>query len=148
MTTMNITEKKICQHIEENIEKWLFVGHVDTRHINAAEDELLARLGRYDDDGKFITRASSFVDMAGGDDIVDGLTAAIKSRAGRIHDWLCCGTDPILKLHFRKFPDGVSGIICAIGDDAVSEAEGYTVVLCKAEQYPFYLLNTYPKGKK
>lgn len=140
----DITKQKICQHIEDNMDTWLFIGHIDSYHINATEDELLARLGKYDEDGKFITCSSSFVDESYGDDVVYGLTAAIKSRVNRIQEWLCCGKDPVLKLHFREFPEGVSGITCAIGDDTVSEANGYTVILCKSEQYPFYLLNTYP----
>lgn len=143
--TTNITEKKIQKHIEDNMEKWLFVGHVEDRHINAAEDELLVRLGRYDEDGKFITRASTFVDAEDGDDIINGLKAALKSRTGRIYDWLCCGSNPTLKLHFRKFPKGVSGITCAIGQDKASKADGFIVILCKNEQYPFYLLNAYPE---
>lgn len=142
--TENITEKKICQHIEDNINTWLFVGHIESRHINATENELLARIGKYDDDGKFITRASSFVDESGGDDVVDGLVAAIKSRVGKIREWLCCGSDPVLKLYFSEFPDGVSGITCTIGQDKTSATNGYIVILCKNEQYPFYLLNTYP----
>ena len=94
MTPRNIgkiTEKRICQHIDENIDTWLFVGHIESRHINATEEELLARVGKYDEDGRFITRASSFVDESGGDDVVDGLTAAIKNRVKRICEWICCG---------------------------------------------------------
>lgn len=147
MTPRNIgkiTEKRICQHIDENIDTWLFVGHIESRHINATEEELLARVGKYDEDGRFITRASSFVDESGGDDVVDGLTAAIKNRVKRICEWICCGESPTLKLYFDKFPDGVSGISCAIGDDAVSAVDGYMVILCKNEQFPFYLLNAYP----
>ncbi len=142
--TENITEKRICQHIQANMEQWLFVGHVATRHINAPADELLARLGKYDEDGRFITCASSFVDETGGDDIVQGLISSLQGRTSRIMDWLCCGKKATLKLHFSAFPEGVSGISCTIGDDAVSAVEGYTVILCKNEQYPFYLLNAYP----
>ncbi len=69
----DMTRQKICQHIEKNMEQWLFVGHVADRHINAPTDELFARLGKYDEGGKFITRASTFVDDTDGDDIVHGL---------------------------------------------------------------------------
>lgn len=143
-TEEKMTEEKICQHIQTNMEQWLFVGHVAHRHINAPAGELLARLGKYNDDGKFITCASSFVDRTGGDDIVQGLISSLQGRAGRIMDWLCCGGRATLKLHFGTFPDGVGGISCAIGDNTVSAAGGYIVILCKNEQFPFYLLNTYP----
>ena len=141
-TTM--TEEKICQHIQINMEKWLFVGHVADRHINAPEDELLGRLGKYDEDGRFITRASSFVDETGGDDIVQGLISSLQECSDTIITWLCSGDKPTLKIYFDVFPDGVSGIGCAIGDDTVSAVDGYMVLLCKDEQFPFYLLNAYP----
>lgn len=142
--TKQMTEEKICQHIQVNMEQWLFVGHVANRHINAPEDELLARLGKYDEDGRFINRASSFVDETGGDDIIQGLISSLQGCTDRIIRWLCCGNKPTLKLYFDGFPDGVSGISCAIGDDTVSAVDGYMVILCKNEQFPFYLLNAYP----
>lgn len=143
-TEKKMTAEKICQHIEKNMEQWLFVGHVANRHINAPVDELLARLGKYDEDGRFITRASSFVDETGGDDIIQGLISSLQGCTDRIIRWLCCGENSTLKLYFDGFPDGVSGISCTIGDDTVSTANKYIVILCKNEQFPFYLLNTYP----
>ncbi|ANU44811.1 hypothetical protein ADH76_02150 [Enterocloster clostridioformis] len=62
----------------------------------------------------------------------------------RILEWLCYGSDPVPKLHFIQFPEGASGITHAISDDTVSTANGYLVILCKNEQFPFYLPNAYP----
>lgn len=44
----------------------------------------------------------------------------------RILGWLCCGSDPAPKLHFTQFPEGVSGITHAVGDDTVSAVSGYS----------------------
>ena len=57
----------------------------------------------------------------------------------RILGWLCCGSDPAPKLHFTQFPEGVSGITCAVGNDTdtVSAANGYLVIPYKNEQFPF-----------
>ena len=79
-----ITEQTIKEHITENIIKWLFAGHIVSRHINATKEELQARLGKYSDDGKLITRASSFLDMTDGNDIVDSLCADLQSWTDEI----------------------------------------------------------------
>jgi len=141
---MKITQKRIMEHIDENMDKWLFVGHVADRHINASKDEVQARLGKYSD-GRLITRSSTFLDMTGGDDIVDGLTEDLKSRSEDILCWLNRkDKDEPLILEFFDLPKNVSGITCSISNPDITDASGYIILLCKNEQYPFYLLNTYP----
>ncbi len=139
-----MTEKEVRTHIKKNMDKWLFVGHVADLHINATEEELQARLGKYSDEGRLISRASSFLDMAGGDDIVNGLVAALQAYSAEILQWIHCSKDEVLTLYFDGFPEGVSGITCSISNQNISQSDGYIVLLCKNEQYPFYLLNTYP----
>lgn len=140
---IKITENIIREHISRNIEKWLFTGHIADYHINAEGTELLARLGKYSD-GRLISRASSFLDMSGGDDIIDGLAADLQGCAAVILRWLCSDTNHLLTLRFTQFPKGVSGITCSISDQSITEANEYVALLCKNEQYPFYLLNAYP----
>lgn len=139
-----MTVEDIEMHIDENIEKWLFVGHIAERHFNVKEEELQARLGKYSEEGKLITYASSFLDMSDGDDIVEGLTADLKSCAGDILDWLRNGKNGIVPIRFSSFPKGVSGITCSVSHEGARVSHGYLAVLCKTEQYPFYLLNAYP----
>lgn len=140
---MKLTIKDIVSHIEANIDKWLFVGHVANCHINATTEELQARLGKYEN-GRLVTRSSTFIDESCGDDIIDGLTAALENRAPEILDWLYHGKRDIASMYFGEFPNGVSGISCSIYNETPVQANGYIVLLCKNEQYPFYLLNAYP----
>lgn len=142
-TKTSITKKEIKAHIQEKIENWLFTGHVSQYHLNATAEELQARLGKYDEDGKLITCSSSFLDTWG-DDIVAGIGADLQSRSARILDWLVNSNASIAKLYFCTLPDGVSGVIYSIYKDGPQEANGYLVILCKNEQKPFYLLNAYP----
>lgn len=140
---MKITEKEIKKHIEENMEKWIFVGHVADCHINATDEELQARLEKFEN-GSSITRSSSFIDDTCGDDVVDGLMEALKSRSAKILRWLNESSKPLLSLHFSSFPENVTGVTCAISDTKVVEAKGYSIILSKTEQLPFYMLNAYP----
>ncbi len=140
---MKLTIKDIIAHIETNMDKWLFVGHVASCHINATTEELQARLGKYEN-GKLVTRSSTFIDESYGDDIIDGLTAALENRAAEILDWIYHGKRAVASMYFDKFPDGVSGVSCSISNENPVQANGYIILLCKNEQYPFYLLNAYP----
>ncbi len=143
-----ITEKEIRIHIGKNIERWLFAGHVADRHINATAKELQARLGKYSNESKLISRASSFLDMTGGDDIVNGLAADLQNQSGEILKWVLYGKKEIAILRFKGFPAGVRGITCSISEHDFFEADGYIAILCKNEQEPFYLLNAYPTIRK
>lgn len=132
---IKMTEKKIMEHIDRNMDRWLFVGHVADRHINATGKELQARLGKYSDEGRFITRASTFLDIAGGDNIVDGLTEDLKSRSEDILCWLNRkDEDEPLILEFFELPENVSGITCSISNPDITDASGYIILLCKNEQ--------------
>ncbi|MGN0485539.1 MAG: RNase A-like domain-containing protein [Lachnospiraceae bacterium] len=140
---ITLSEQFICEYIKKNIEKWLFTGHVAEFHLNASGEELLNRIGKYHD-GKLINRASSFLDTTDGDDIIEGLCYDIQSRSKKILNWLEHSDNDLIALYFDKLPANVSGIVCSIYRNGIYNADGYYVLLCKNEQYPFYLLNAYP----
>lgn len=141
---MTISTKKICDHIDSNIERWIFSGdHISGNHMNVPADELLKRIGRYEN-GRMINRSSTFVDQNGGDDIIKGIVKDVKSRAGVIARWLAYSDNDLLGLYFDRLPDGVTGYTCNIYEKEIKTTGKYYVLLCKNEQLPFYMLNAYP----
>lgn len=150
---MAMTEEKILDTIEKNMDYWLFDDqHVDVNHINATLSEVQARIGKYDHSGKMRFVASTFLDNANGDDIVAGLTEDLKACSGRIKTWLS-SPEKDLELYFSTLPAGVRGMICVRSQYRMPSssapirtfaADRYKIVLRRGIDEPFYLKNAYP----
>ena len=151
------TEQEVKEFICNFMDKWLFDrdSHIDKRHMNASEDELVSRIGTYSDNGKLLFKASTFVDDGSGDAIVRGLIDDLSDNAGLIAQWLQSDSRVDLNLLFPELPVGVTGLMASyegnwMPRERIKEkvrtypVSGYKIILHRDAYYPFYLLNAYP----
>lgn len=141
-----LNEQDVKEYINRNIEDWVFDEHILKYHLNLTDDELQARIWKYNDSGKLVIQASTFIDDTNGDDIVQGIAQGLMSKTARILRWLSDPADDSpLTLLFPKMPQGVRGRMCTALQRDAEEVSGYLVVLLKGVyEYSFYLHNAYP----
>ena len=153
----NYNETEIREFISKSMDKWLFDrdSHIEQRHMNATEEELISRIGKYSDNGKLLFRASTFVDDGSGDAIVSGLIGDLSSYAPKIVAWLKSGDRDDLNIIISEMPLGVTGLMASYDGNWMPRAgisdhihtypvSSYKIVLCRDAFHPFYLLNAYP----
>ena len=145
---MNVDD--IIVHIQRNMEDWLFdKSHISCNHINATDVELKDRIGRMNANGVTVTRSGSFLDANDGDDIVAGLKKDLIGLAEEIEFWLNRTKSRYVQFYFDELPYGVDAIYCSTYSGwKIRKTHQYYMVLCRNEDYSFYLKNVYPIKKE